>query len=135
MHKKKARYQKSLSVPKALAFGLLAGWGITIVFSIVITFLISGGTSGETMMGPLSVATLIVSSVITSWIASNSVENRKLLYGLAGGGAYFVSLLCVNAVFYGGTSTGMAYAFLGVMGASVIVGLITSGKRKSRTRY
>ena len=135
MHKKKTHYQKGLSVPKALALGLLAGWGITLGFSVVIACLISSGASGENMMGPLSVAALIVSSVVVSWIVSNSMENRKLLYCLAGGGVYFVSLLCANVGFYGGTYTGIIYTLLAVMGASLIVGLITSRKRRSKIRY
>jgi putative membrane protein (TIGR04086 family) len=123
------------SMPVNIGVGLIIGWIITIVVTLAMATIISSGKDKEYLIGTSSIIAVILSSVVSAILVSKHAERNKMIYALISGIVYFVSLLCVNALFYNGTFTGVGYYALLILGASVSVGLICSRKSNRKIGY
>lgn len=130
---------KSASIFAGLAMGLAVSWITTAVMAIGITLLIAGERVGETLLAPAAVVTVLLATFAGAWTAAQKVAVRRLIVCLAGGGIYFLSLLCCNALFFDGTYQGILPALLTVLGASLVTGLLglhqKNRKFKGRIRH
>lgn len=113
------------SVSLALVAGLLVGWAVTLLASVVITFLVAGERIGESSLPPMAVAAMVLGALAGAVTGVRSAPARQLLVSLAGGGIYCLSLLGCNALFFDGQYQGVVPGILTVMGASAAVGLLS----------
>lgn len=131
---------KEASIPAVLLTGFGISWAVTVCAAVTETFLVAGEQIGEGMMTTWAVGTVILAVFIGALVASIKSNSRKLAISLICGGSYFVSLLCVNLLFYGGSFQGIWASILTILGASLLAGLLSlrqrpnSFKRKKRYR-
>lgn len=134
MYKNRIHSKKRPSITKTIVIGLLIGWLVTITVGVVMATIISSFGGNEKMLGPTSVAGTILASMITAWIVAGAFDKNKLLFSLLGGVLYFVSLMCINIIFYGGNYEGVIYSLCMILGSSTAVGLLLTRKRATKIR-
>ncbi len=132
---KQKHMMKGSSMPVIVGVGLIVGWIITIVLTLAMATIISSGNDKEYLIGTSSIIAVILSSVVSAILVSKRTEHNKMIFALISGLVYFISLLCVNALFYDGTFTGVGYYALLILGASISVGLICSHKPNRKIGY
>ena len=132
---KQKHMMKGSAMPVIVGVGLIVGWIITIVLTLAMATIISSGNDKEYLIGTSSIIAVILSSVVSAILVSKRTEHNKMIFALISGIVYFISLLCVNALFYDGTFTGVGYYALLILGASISVGLICSRKPNRKTGY
>lgn len=115
---------EKISVPLALLFGLMTGWGITIVLAVLITFMIAGEKLQMGLLPSLAIGTMLLSAFAGAWTAAGKAQSKRLIICLCSGALYYLSLLCCNALFLNGTYQGLTAALATVMGACLIAGLL-----------
>lgn len=134
MYKNRIHSKKRPSITKTIVIGLLIGWLVTITVGVVMATIISSFGGNEKMLGPTSVAGTILASMITAWIITGAFDKNKLLFSLLGGVLYFVSLMCINIIFYDGNYEGVIYSLCMILGSSTAVGLLFTRKRATKIR-
>lgn len=115
---------KALSMPAGLGLGLAVSVVLTIVIAVVITYLLLGEKIPESAIGYGSMAILLLSSALGALIAAGTVKRRWMVVCLAAGGLYFLTLLGITAMFFGGQYQGMGVSALLILAGSGAVGLL-----------
>lgn len=125
-----------MSMPAGLAIGLAASLSITLLCTALIANLILSEKMNEAALGYGAMAILLLSSGAGSLIASVLIKHRWLLVSLGAGGIYFLTLLAITALFFGGQYQGIGVTALMILAGSGTVGLLglKQGKRHSFKR-
>lgn len=134
LYQKKGRTAKA-SMPVSLATGCVLAWVITIVIGAIVAFLVTGERVSEDFINPASVIALFASSFTCAMIAGGMVGQRRMIVCVISGGIYYISLICVNILFFDGSFRGLLGAALTVMGSCVIAGLLQTRQKKQRISY
>ncbi len=128
---------KGISLPAGLAAGIGAALAVTLAGAAIVAWLIDGERISEEAMGYGALAVLLLSAGAGAWIASALVGHRRLLVCALTGVGYFLILLSMTALFFGGQYHGVWVTALvvlaGCLGVS-LVGLKGSGGPKHRRR-
>ena len=124
---------------KPIAAGLVIGSIISVILTllgaaITANLVLSGKLKTENV-GYSAIIILLLASFIGAWICAVMVKRRWLLMCLGAGGIYYLSLLAITALFFGGQYQGLCVTALAVLGGSGAVGLLgIKGKNRSRNR-
>ena len=110
------------SMPKGLLLGLTVGMGLTFVLSAVLTWLTLDGKINPNSTGYYSMGLIVLSSMIGALLSAIRIQRRWMLVCLVNGAVYFVLLLLITAVFFGGR-----YQGIGVSAILVCIGVLCSG--------
>lgn len=113
-----------MSMPAGLAIGLAASLSITLLCTALIANLILSEKMNEAALGYGAMAILLLSSGAGSLIASVLIKHRWLLVSLGAGGIYFLTLLAITALFFGGQYQGIGVTALMILAGSGTVGLL-----------
>lgn len=115
--------------------GLAMGWGVslaaTLVGSALTAWLISGEKMAQTSVGYASLIILLMSAVLGAAVSWGRIRHRRMLVCLLSGTIYFLTLLCVTALFFGGQYQGIGVTALAVLGGSLGYGLLGLRGKKS----
>ncbi len=123
------------TMPAGLAIGLLAGLSVTAAGSCIVAWMIQSEKLAESSAGIGSAAILLLAAMtaaLTSWMR---IRHRRVMVCMCSGALYYLSLLCITALFFGGVYQGMAVTGLIVFGGSMcaaLLGLSRGGKRYGR---
>ena len=132
----KIQGKKTATIPVGIAFGILASMTATLAGAGILAYLISAGKVGESGIGWGAMLILIVSSALGSWAATGSTQQRKLMVCGISGAGYYLSLLGLTAMFFGGQYQGMGVTALMVLvGSGVVVLLSTLKNSKGKTKH
>lgn len=124
---------RSASIPSGLGIGLLLSWVMTVGMGMVIAFLITGERIETTALAPMSVGTMLLAVFAGAMLSAKKIGSQRMVICLCSGGLYYVSLLGCNALFFDGSYRGILPAFLMVIGASLVAGLM--GLRQKGTKF
>lgn len=127
MLKKRGR---TSGIPAGIFAGLITALLITILLAAVTAVLIAGEKIGEDKALFSSAASLLLSAAFGGICAANVAGERKMIVCLIHGAVYYVTLLCVTAMFFEGRYENIWITGLLVLGASVSVGLLVMRGRK-----
>ena len=128
---------RSTSIPKGLIFSAIVALFLTISGSAIIACLIKYEVLAEHHIGYAVMFMLIVAAFGSSYIAWKQIKRRKLLVCALAGGIYYVVLLSITGLFFGGQYTALAETALLVFCGSmlgVMAKLSPSRGRKYRAR-
>lgn len=123
----------------SMPMGVGIGCGITMILTLlgagVVAKLIAEEILQETAIGYGAMATILLASICGSMIAVNKVKKRKLQVSLMVGAGYFLLLLAMTALFFGGQYQGMGVtALLVFAGSGTVILLETREKKSSKFR-
>lgn len=127
------------ATPMPVGFGLGVGIsvGVTLILSAFIAYLVQTGSLEESAVGYSSGLILLLSSALGALVSASRIKRRWMLICLGAGGLYYLSLIAMTALFFGGQYQGMGVTAILVLVGAGLTGLLGvkakgSGKWKRR---
>ena len=122
---------KAASMPGGLALGAGVSVGVTLVLSAIIAKLVQMEVLRQDQIGYAVMVLLITASSLGAAIAQGKVKHQRVLVCMLSGLIYYVILICITALFFGGQYTGFGVTGLLILGGAGTTALL-SGRRKGR---
>ena len=118
---------RAMTIPAGLAVSVFSAIAVTGICSGLSAWLILRGIVPEMAVGYLAMGILLVSSAAGAIVAEGTIQRLRTRICLAAAGGYYLSLLAVTAVFFGGQYQGMGVTALMVLCGPVLVILLAPG--------
>ena len=118
---------RAVGVPAGLFFGVSAALGITAIGAGTAAWAVLEGIIPETGVGCCAMVILVLASAAGASVATGTIQRLRAQMCLAAGGGYYLCLLAVTALFFGGQFDGMGVTALMVLCGSVLVILLAPG--------
>ena len=132
---------KSKPIAAGLAAGTAISLAVTLLGAAIIANLVLSEKIEAQSIGYGAAVILLAASALGAWISSVLVKRRWMLICLGAGGSYYLMLLAITALFFGGQYQGMGVTALLVLGGCGAVGLLglrgekQGGKRTRKYRF
>lgn len=124
---------RALSMPASFAIGICISLGITLILSAILAKLISIEKIEWERVGYWIMAILLAASAIGAKATCLMIKRRKAISCLIAGALYWLGLLIIAALFYGGQYTGIGVSGMIILcGCAVVCLLELRGGRGSR---
>jgi len=123
---------KSTAVSVGVLFGFLGSMLLTIACTAILAYLISVEKIQEESIGYGAMVTLLISAAFGSWITTVKVKRLRVQVCLISAAAYYLALLGITALFFGGQYQGMGGAVAAVFVGSGAVALVGGKGKKMR---
>ena len=120
---------KAVGIPAGIAMGVGAALAVTAAGSAASAWAILRGFVPEGRIGYYSMTILVLSAVAGSAVAAGSVQRLRAQMCLAAGVGYYLCLLAMTALFFGGRYHGMGVTGVMVFCGSVLVILLAPGSK------
>lgn len=127
---------RAVSMPAGLSMGALFAVIWTILGAVIVGKLVDSETIPESAIGYGSAVILLTASFGAAMVAFGRIKRQRALVCMAAGGIYFLLLLSVTALFFGGQYTGMGVTALLILagsGTALLLGLNGGGGKRHRT--
>jgi len=131
---KKINSGKAVSVPYGLGISLLMNILVTSIAILVLTALVGHKIIEWDYIGYYIMVMLLISSFLGAKAALLSIKTQPLLITGMAGILFWMYLLCITALFFGGNYSSVFETALLTIGGSITAALLRmpSKKRKSR---
>ena len=123
---------RALSMPAGLATGLCIALATTLILSALLAKLVSADKVEWGSIGYGIMIILLLTSVIDSKATCFMIKRRKPIGCLLAGLLYWLSLIMITALFFGGQYDGMGVTGVIVFCGSAIVCLLESRGEKGK---
>ena len=117
-----------MSMPGGLAVGFAVSMSVTLLMTLLLTKLILNETVAMEHVGYSTMLLLLAASFLGAVVAQRKIKHRRMLVCLESGAVYFLGLLAVTALFFGGQYTAVGVTGLLILAGCGCAGLITAGK-------
>ena len=131
---KKKQSGRAAALPVGIGFGVISALFITVLGAVGLTALIAGEHMSVATFGYGVMVILLVAAVVGAIVAMLLVKHRKLLVSLLAGSAYYLVLLSLNAMFFGGQYEGTLTTGLVILGGSGVAAILGSREEKPSKR-
>ena len=130
----KRNQSKATSVPITIGVGLVLSLIITVLAAVLIAMMVISERMepGHIYFG--SAATMLLASFIGALYVVLIMGEKKLLFSMVTGGAYFLVLVCVSMLFFDGMIANVWQALILVIGGSFSAGIIKMNSKKTSYR-
>ena len=127
---------KSMSIAGGVGIGVLASVVITIISSLILAALVNNEIVKENGLGYGVIMVLLLSAVTGSLVAWKCIRHRRLLVCTLSGVGYYVALIGITALLFGGQYQGMGVTALVVLAGCGCVALIgVNGKKAGKYSF
>ena len=121
------------SMPAGLLAGGICALGGTLVISAIIAKLVDMETIPQDKIGYGIMVLLLVCAFLGANVACGKIKRQYLIVSAISAGIYFVILLSITALFFGGQFSGVGVTALLVLCGSLLAALARS-RREGRKR-
>lgn len=128
---------RAMSLPAGVGIGTVVALGWTLAASAVLAKLMDLERLPEDAVGYGAMGILLIAGYLGAVTAYAKVKGKRLQVSLITAAAYYVSLLAMTALFFGGQYAGMGVTALVILagcGTAILLGLKSGGRKKGR-RY
>ncbi|MBE6934646.1 MAG: TIGR04086 family membrane protein [Ruminococcaceae bacterium] len=126
---------KGMGIPSSLGLALVVSVAITLLGAMIIAALIASGKIGEGAMQYGVMGVLAISAASGAWVASAIAKRLRLQMCMIAGGCYYLVLLAMTALFFGGRYQGVIlHAIIILIACGVIAFLPSKNGSKIRRR-
>ena len=125
---------KAMSIPSGLALGVIVALAVTVTGAGTAAWLILRGILVEGASGYCAMTILLLASIAGAAVSAGTIQRLRTQMCLLSGGGYYLCLMAVTALFFGGEYQGMGVTALMVFCGSVLVILLPPGS-KNRSGY
>ena len=117
--------------------GWLASALVTLLGAVIFAWLLNGERMQMASIGYGTMIILLAASALGALLAFRCVRRQRLVVCLLSGAVYYLSLLAMTALFFGGQYEGVGVTGLVILGGSLAVGLmgLKGEKRGYKRRY
>ena len=127
---------RAVSIPAGLGIGLGISILLTVLMAAISAFAQGRGIVGEGGLGYCLMVTLLISTVLGALTASVKIKRHHIPVCIMSGVSYYLSLLAVNALFFGGQYEGiLATGSLVMGGATAAIFFGRKAKKKHICSY
>lgn len=126
------------SVPMGISVGTGVSLAITLAGSLITAWLVGSEKISEEAIGYCAMAILMAASGMGSFTAQAMIKHQRMIMCGLTAVCYYLSLIAVTALFFGGQYQGMAVTALVVAsgaGIVVLMGLKGDGHKVKKYRY
>ena len=136
MSAKKMKKNTVSSIPTGIGIGLLVSIVITLAGSALTAYLIHSESVPEEGMGYGIILTLLLSAIAGAWISTGKIQRLRMQMCILSGLCYYLTLLSMTALFFGGQYNGMGITALVVLGGCSTVAILgaSGGKRRKLSK-
>lgn len=124
---------RAMSMPVGAAYGAIVALMWTLITSGVLAWLINGQILQEEAIGYGSMVILLTASILGALLANGKVKRQRLVTCACTGIIYFLTLMALTAMFFGGQYNGIGVTALLILGGSGTAAILSMRKRKSQT--
>ena len=125
----------SNSMVKSVTMGSAVSVAAAMLLAAVFAALISVETINPDWAGYCALVVLLLSAMLGAGAAVRSTAEKRLYLSLAAGGVYFLVLLAMAALFFGGQYSGVGVSAFVVFSGSVLAVLMGQGSgKRSKSR-
>lgn len=125
---------RAVSIPAGLTWGGIVSLGSTLLFAAVIAKLLDMEKITWENVGYGVMCILLAASFLGAEFAYGKIKRQRIVVCLMSGLVYFVILLCITALFFGGQyeAVGVIFALvIGGSGCAGILGMREKGRRRA----
>lgn len=119
------------SMPAGLAVGAVFSLAVTIIGSGLVAWLVGRETLPEDSIGYCAMAILLLAGVSGAAMAVGRIKRRRAMVCMLSGTIYYICLLGITALFFGGQYQGMGVTGLMVF-CGVMLVLLAGVRREGR---
>jgi putative membrane protein (TIGR04086 family) len=131
-------YQKATGRAMSMPAGILLGMTISLVITLIGAFVLGWLINQEALeinsVGYGAMVILLAASFLGALTAKVRIKHRYLVVCLLTGVGYYLVLLGITAMFFGGQYQGMGVTLALVLAGSGAAGLLSIKKKKSITK-
>ena len=125
---------RASSMPAGLAYGLAVSMAVTLLGSALLASLVDRETLAWENVGYGVMAMVLAASFLGATAALGKIKRQKLPVGLLSGMIYWLCLLAITALFFGGQYDGAGVTGLLILGGSICAVLLHSGQKRGGKR-
>ncbi len=130
--KKMFKRNTASSLPVGVAIGLLVSFVITIIGAALTAYMVDKQIIPQDALGYGCVLTLLMSACSGALVSVKRVKRLRMQVSLISGASYYILLLGITALFFGGQYEGMGITALVVLGGCLAVAITGMSGGKSR---
>lgn len=132
MHQKIKLKGRATAIPVGLAVGGIISLIITLAGAAATAHLVLNERIGENGIGYASIVILLLGSVMGAWGAFSCIKKQRLQICLLSAATYYLLLLAITALFFGGQYQGMGVTAVVILIGGAIVALFPA---KGKTNF
>ena len=126
---------KAATIPAGLLVGIVAAMAVTALGACGAAWAILGGIISEGASGYCAMVILLLASAVGATVASGMIQRLRGQMCMAASGGYYLCLLVINALFFGGQYKGVgATAAMILCGCALVIMLTPGGKNRAGRR-
>ena len=122
----------AMAIPIGVLWGAIISLLITIIAALMLTWLTLNGITDQEKLGYSIMVSILLATMIGSFVSSTLVKRRKLLICWVTGMAYYITLLGINALFLGRNFQGVIAEGLLITAGSLISGILQFMKQRHK---
>ena len=103
-HKKR---RTASSLPAGLVIGLLSGVLASVMLTAIFAYFIAMEKLAQESIGWCAMAVLFTGSCVSAWVSAKKVQSRTAMVCALGSGIYFLTMVGITALFFGGIYDGV----------------------------
>lgn len=122
----KRKRGKTMSMPAGILVGAATGLALAIAGAMAAGNMLDKMWIAMDSIGYAAMVILLISAFLAAQTAWNRIHHQRVAVSFGAGGVYYLMLLAMTALFFGGQYTGMGVTALLIFagcGCSVLVGL------------
>lgn len=120
------------AIPIGVLWGVIISLLITIISALMLTWLTLNGITDQEKLGYSIMVSILLATMIGSFVSSTLVKRRKLLICWVTGMAYYITLLGINALLLGRNFQGVIAEGLLITAGSLISGILQFMKQRHK---
>ena len=128
---------RASSVSGGLLVGSAVSMGMTLILSFLLALMISKEYLNADQMGYFAMGILIAAAWVGAATAFRKVKRMEMKMAMLNGGLYYLLLLAMTSLFFGGQFRDMGITLICILVGSGAGGIVGSGrlKQKPQKRY
>ncbi len=119
----------ALSIPAGLGIGVLMSIAVTLLGATVIAWLLGAERIQEGSIGYAAMGILAIAAIAGCFTAVGKIKRLRLQISMLSGGCYFLTLLAITALFFGGKYQAVGTTFTIIAVSSVLVAFLSGNKK------
>ena len=124
MYTKKKVTGTAKGIPVGLGLGLASSLLITIGGAALTAWMVAGEKIGEASGGYAVIVILVLSSALGALVSTWLIKRLRLQMCMLSGGLYYLSLLAMTALLFGGQYQGMGASAVAVLAGCAVIAFL-----------
>lgn len=127
--------RKGRSIPVSIFIGIAISILLTLIVAGIAAALLASERIGIQTLSAIASITVVIATGVGSWLSTRLAGKQRMLVCLITGAGYFLLLLAMTAMFFGGSYEQVPIRLLFVLLSSALVGFLgMKGKRNNKIK-